>query len=194
LAGILASIRHNLTHVADFSGRDPPGRFWPYAIFLFLLSMVVGMLLWVPVMADMFVRLQRYLVEHPEGLPIDTGVYPARMPPELVPDLSAMTIPLAILNLLFVLLLAAALVRRLHDRDKSGWWALMPVPFMIFGQVQGREATTMMMGAIPADPALILPMALNSLFYWIAVIALVIMLIQQGTHGPNRYGPGFDPV
>jgi uncharacterized membrane protein YhaH (DUF805 family) len=191
MAEIIASIRHGLRRVVDFSGRDSKAQFWPYAIFLFLLSIAAGMILWVPVMADMFVRLQRYLIEHPEGLPTGGDKYPGAtaLPPELMPDFSAMVGPMAVVNLLFVMLLAAALVRRLHDRAKSGWWALLPVPFMIYSQIQGPQAATMMIGGHPPNPSIMLPAALSSLFYWIAFVTLVVLLVGDGTAGPNRYGP-----
>ena len=187
---IRSSLKHNLVRLVDFRGRDSRAQFWPYAIFLFLLSIVAGMLLWVPVMADMFIRMQRYLIEHPEGFPAETGKYPGAvsLPPEVMPDFAPMIAPMAVVNLLFVLLVAAAIVRRLHDRDKAGWWALLPVPFMIFGQVQGPRAAMSMMGGHQADPALMLPAALNSLFYWIAFIALILMLVGEGTPRPNRFG------
>ena len=188
MASIRASLGHNLRHLADFSGRDTPGQFWPWAIFLFLLSMAAGLLLFVPVLADMFVRIERYLREHPEGFPEQPGGAPATLPPELMPDMSAMLVPMAVVNLLFAMLLAAAVVRRLHDRDWSGWWALLPVPFMVYSQFQGSKAATMMMRGT-SDPAVLMPAQLNGLFYWIAVIALVVILVQQGTSGTNRFGP-----
>ena len=194
MADIGNSIRHNLTRLGDFSGRDTREQFWPYAIGLFLLSMAAGVLLFVPVMLDMFDRMGRYFAEHPEGLPKDPGPYPGAqaLPPELMPDMSVIIVPSAIVNLLFALLLAAAVVRRLHDRDKSAWWALLPIPFMIFGQFQGKQAANMMMAGREPDPAVMLPAALNSLLYWVAFIALIIILAQDGSVGANRYGP--DPT
>ena len=191
MADIFKSIRLNLTRVADFSGRETRAEFWPYAIGLYLLSVAVGILLWIPVMLDMIDRMGRYFAKHPEGLPSDPAPYPGAqaLPPELMPDVSFMILPMAVVNLLLVLLLAAAVVRRLHDRDKSAWWAALPIPFMIFGEIQGPEAAnTMMTGAQP-DPAMMLPIALNSLLYWVAFIALVVILAQEGSVGPNRYGP-----
>lgn len=189
MADILASIRYNFARLLLFSGRETRAQFWPYAIFLFVLEMAVGMLLLVPVMLDMFVRMQRYMIEHPEGLPTQSYPGAAVLPPGLMPDMSIVTVPMAVLNLLFALLVAAAVVRRLHDRDKSGWWGLMPVPFMAYGQIMGPEAAAMMMsGGMPNSPAMLLVM-LNNLLYWIAAIILVVMLAQAGTSGPNGHGP-----
>ena len=191
---LLQSIRYNLARIASFSGRESRALFWPYAIFLFVLSMIAGVLAWVPALFDMLGRMERYLAEHPEGLPTQPGPYPGArsLPPELMPDVSATMLPMAIVNGVLVVLLAAAIVRRLHDRDKSGWWAALPLPFMIFGQVEGSKAATMMMGGAQPDPAVMLPAALNSLFYWAAFIALVVLLAQEGDVGPNRYGPEID--
>ena len=189
MAAILASIRHNLARVADFSGRESRGAFWPYAIFLFLLSAAVGAMVAVWIMVAIFVRIQQYMIAHPEGLPIPSTPDAYPLPPELMPDVSGIWRLTAVVNFLFALLLAAAVVRRLHDRDKSGWWATLPVPFMVYGQLQGSQAAIMMTGSGAADPATMLPVALNSLFYWVAVIFLIVVLAQEGSNGPNRFGP-----
>ena len=192
---IFGSIRHNLARLLSFSGRQTRGQFWPYAIFLFILSAFAGVLLWVPIMVDMFVRIQRYAIEHPEGPPIEPGPYdpnaPLSFPPELMPDFSAMILPMALVNLIFVLLLAAAIVRRLHYRDRSGFWALLPVPFMIFGQLKAPQMTAMFTKGPPSGQMMSL-MMLNSLIYWVVLIALIILLVQEGTNGPNRFGE--DPL
>lgn len=194
MAEILASIRYNLACLIRFSGRDPRGRFWPYAIFIYALSVVAGILLFIPVLFDMFVRMQRFLVEHPEGLPATAGPYdPAApaLPPELMPDLSVVLVPMTLVGVLAMLLLAAAIVRRLHDRDRSGWWALLPVPSIIAGQLMAPRAAAML-GGTPPDPGVMLPVLLNNLVYWITFIALIVMLARAGTEGGNRYGP--DPL
>ncbi|MBB3033887.1 DUF805 domain-containing protein [Alteriqipengyuania lutimaris] len=54
----------------------------------------------------------------------------------------------------------AVTVRRLHDRDMSGWW----YPGLI------------VLGAIP-------------MVGLIASIALLVMMLLPGTEGPNRFGP-----
>jgi uncharacterized membrane protein YhaH (DUF805 family) len=54
----------------------------------------------------------------------------------------------------------AVTVRRLHDRDMSGWW------YLGFA----------LMGAIP-------------LVGWIASIAFLVIMCLPGTPGPNRFGP-----
>jgi uncharacterized membrane protein YhaH (DUF805 family) len=89
-----------------------------------------------------------------------------------------------------VVLLAAAVARRLHDRNRRGYWGLLPLPFLAAGlalmpgiferAAAGRE--------IP-DPRLFLALVLNNLVYLAALGFLIVLLAGPGTTGPNRFGP-----
>src|SRR6185312_12908248 len=107
--------------------------FWPYAIFLFLLSTFANMVVGAFIAADMFVRMQRFVLAHPEGLKPPPPGQPPQIPPELLPDFSGLAAPMMAMQIVLVLLLAAAVTRRLHDRDRTGLWGLMPLPFMAIG-------------------------------------------------------------
>jgi uncharacterized membrane protein YhaH (DUF805 family) len=77
--------------------------------------------------------------------------------------------------------LAAITVRRMHDRDRSGWWALLYLlPVYLFLHVLdfGRLPSSMIgFGLLlAAGAALVLAFAID-LGWW------------QGTPGPNRFGP-----
>ena len=184
---IFASIRHNFAGLARFSGRDTRRLFWPYAIFLFLLSTFAGLVFGAFIMADMFVRMERYLIAHPEGLPPPAPGQP-QLPLELMPDLSGIKLPSMIMQILLVLLLAAAVARRLHDRDRTALWGLMPLPFMAIGMANMDSAFALASGQGPPTGFQALLIATSPL-YWIALIALVVMLAGEGTKGPNRFGP-----
>ena len=188
MGSIFASIRHNLAGLVRFSGRETRAEFWPYAIFLFLLSMAVGTVVAVFVVADMFVRLQRYLIAHPEGLPPPARGQPATLPPELMPDLAAMMVPSTVANVLFGLLLAAAVVRRLHDRDRTGLWGLLPLPFMIVGMAN-QDAAVAFATAHRALSRMEMLMFMTTPLLWLSVIVLIVLLAGEGTNGPNRFGP-----
>ena len=86
-----------------------------------------------------------------------------------------------LLTLVFAWFYAAASIRRLHDRDKSGWWT---VPFIgaagLYGQFGDR------LGGSWA--AVAVGIAVFIAFIW----GLVEMYFLKGTNGPNRYGP--DPL
>lgn len=79
-------------------------------------------------------------------------------------------------------------VKRLHDRDKSGWWVLVFVvaPNLLWGFWQMRAAT--LGGANVGGLAMLCGLAALILFVW----ALVELGCLRGTSGDNRYGP--DPL
>jgi uncharacterized membrane protein YhaH (DUF805 family) len=77
--------------------------------------------------------------------------------------------------------LAATTVKRLHDRNKSGWWI---VPFFLAPNLLGE------VGGWLGDsyPVNFLMLVLGVLSFW----GFVEMLCLRGTKGPNRFGP--DPL
>jgi uncharacterized membrane protein YhaH (DUF805 family) len=88
---------------------------------------------------------------------------------------------LAIIVYIPVMISAAAVgVKRLHDRNKSGWWLLLlyllPTAFGWAGMVLG--------GAMNA--------VLSLVSFVISLWALVELGFLRGTVGPNQYGP--DPL
>jgi uncharacterized membrane protein YhaH (DUF805 family) len=182
------SIGYNLARLTDFSGRESRGLYWPYAISVFVLAMLAGLLLMVPVMTDMMERMVLYMQAHPEGLPKPAPGQPPVFPPELMPDIGRMIVPLAIVNLVSLLFYAAATVRRLHDRDRTGWWAALPLPFQLLGVLIGPRAMEAMLhpGAAPSPLATL--SSLNSLLYWAAFIYLIVLLAGEATKGPTRFG------
>lgn len=76
--------------------------------------------------------------------------------------------------------LLATGVKRLHDRDKSGWWMLL---FWLAPTVLGSADTAMMGGT-----GFVLAIAAFAIVVW----AFVELGCLRGTPGPNRYGP--DPL
>jgi uncharacterized membrane protein YhaH (DUF805 family) len=76
---------------------------------------------------------------------------------------------------------AAVSIKRLHDRNKSGWWI---VAFIVVGGVYGQFAEWL--GGSWA--AVFIGFAAFAAFIW----GLVEMCYLKGTRGPNRFGP--DPL
>ena len=69
--------------------------------------------------------------------------------------------------------------RRLHDRNMSGWWQLLPLAAAlpaIAGAVLESDGLLMLAGCTVA----------------LASLALLIIYALRGTAGPNRFGP--DPL
>jgi uncharacterized membrane protein YhaH (DUF805 family) len=92
---------------------------------------------------------------------------------------------------IYVLLLISSVavgVKRLHDRDKSGWWLLLFYVAPVVPSVIGYY----LLGGSEADgggiPALTLGFAVLAINIWM----LVELGCLRGTIGDNQYGP--DPV
>jgi uncharacterized membrane protein YhaH (DUF805 family) len=197
MAAILASIRRGFGGVLRFSGRDTPGQFWPYAIFLFLLSQAIGFVLVIPPMMDAFGRILRFAAEHPDQVtrttgPGDHSIQVLAPHPELMPDFSGIAQWHAILTPILVALLAAAVARRLHDRDRTGLWGLMPLPFAAAALALAPIVFEAFRRGGGADPRVFFALLANNILYLATVAFLIFLLVGKGSRGPNRFGP--DPA
>ena len=129
---------------ADFSGRSRRMEFWMYQ----LLQTIVGIVLYGIILS---------------GMPLSEmmAMQEGQMAAEPTMGTTAIIgIILAVIWALFSLVPSLAVtVRRLHDRNMSGWWylgffVLMIIPFVGF----------------------------------IAAIAFIVIMFLDGTPGPNRFG------
>lgn len=186
---MLLSLRYNLARLARFSGRESAGLFWPYVgTVLFLLFVGISGIL-VPIFTGTFGRMQRFAAEHPDQSTVTSGPggYSISIQgnhPELFPDMSGITHVMMIGIAIAVLLLAAAVARRLHDRGRSGYWGLLPLPFLFFGLfAMGRVFT-----ANPPDLRLFALIFCNNLLYLAALLFLIVQLAGGSTPGANAYG------
>jgi uncharacterized membrane protein YhaH (DUF805 family) len=82
--------------------------------------------------------------------------------------------------------LAATTIKRLHDRNKSGWWilAFLIAPALLGNIVDRIDDESYLATAL----ALSLAIASFSLNAW----GIVELMFLKGTRGPNRFGP--DPL
>lgn len=187
---LLPSIRHNLARLLRFEGRDTNRQFWPWAILIFIVQTVAGFLIVIPMMANIMTRaIQIGAFDPKQGQP-DPEIVAAQMESmmqESFADFDGLWLPLFIFQLVAILLLAAAVVRRLHDRDRSGWWGFIPLPFIVIGIFNMPLASDFMAGR-PLTPLQSISLAL-SYGYWIALVVLVLLLVGKGDEGPNRFGP-----
>jgi uncharacterized membrane protein YhaH (DUF805 family) len=86
----------------------------------------------------------------------------------------------------------AAGIKRLHDRNKSGWWLLLfllaPGILLSFGMVAGIMGVASGAGATGGTLGMLLSLIGAGLAIW----AFVELGCLRGTVGPNQYGP--DPL
>ncbi|MFU7529439.1 DUF805 domain-containing protein [Qipengyuania sp. ASV99] len=133
-----------LKRYADFSGRSRRMEYWMFA----LMNFVIAMVLMGPFVFSMIGAAA-------DPMTVDADPFAA------VGTLG--TIGLGIYGLYALAIIVpsiAVVVRRLHDRDMSGWWYL----------------GVMVASLIP-------------LVGLIASIAFLVLMFLPGTPGPNRFGP-----
>ena len=180
--------------LADFSGRDRRGRFWPYALVVAVLVYVGLMLAMIPTMATMFGEAARYAAENPDQATVvaGPGYYSVQIhDPDaaLMPDFTPFFWTVRIAGIAAGVLLAAAVTRRLHDTDRAGWWGLPPLVLLAgVSAIFPSVVEGMMQEADPPLAGFFLMFGLGVL-YNLSLIGLVVLLCLKGTTGTNRYGP-----
>jgi uncharacterized membrane protein YhaH (DUF805 family) len=128
----------------DFAGRSRRLEFWSFALFVLLVYLILGLLLLGSGLSINAV--------------IDRGEDSALSLVSLM--LGGSGVLLSVWWLVTLLPTIAVTVRRLHDRDLSGWWYLAAV----------------VAGVVPL---------LNVL----TGLAMLVVMLLPGTPGPNRFGP-----
>ncbi len=184
----------HLTGLATFSGRESRQRFWIWAALVFGLSVITMMAVMIPSFLDIFSQVDRIAAEHPEQVTrtYGPGGYSVQIEghhPELLPDFVGMIYRIGLSALVSVLLLGAAVVRRLHDCGRTGLWGLLPLPFLTAGFVLMPHLFGQLNSAGEPDMGLFFGLFFNNLIYLGALGVLIVLLAQAGTPGENHFGP-----
>jgi len=174
--------------LVDFKGREDRASFWPYAAVAFIIIMIVGMFIFVPMMARTMAEMQQYAAHHPDQAAVTSGpgqysISVEGHHPEFFSGRS-MALYLGVSFGLAILLYAAAVVRRLHDRGKAGWWGLMPLPFIIYSSIMMPRV---FVSAGEPDMALFFSIFISNMLYIVALIWLIVLLAGPSDAVPNEY-------
>jgi uncharacterized membrane protein YhaH (DUF805 family) len=161
---MLHAIPRSLSKLADFTGRDGRGLFWPYAILVFILAFI-------GIAVAMNLAMMGLL----------TGT--ADMPniPLMIGGVGGVVLTAAAL-------LAAAVTRRLHDTGRPGYWGLPPVVFLLIALTLFPVLMNSVLNDANPPMALFFGLFLNNLLYIVSLIGLVVLLLLDGTKTANRYG------
>ncbi|MCP5396784.1 MAG: DUF805 domain-containing protein [Sphingomonadaceae bacterium] len=189
---MLGSIKYNLSHLGQFSGRDARQTFWYYVLFLVVLQFGVGIIAAIPLYIDMF-----------------TGAFQAAQAGLGEREMQAMMMAnmgdqmrtqvwiSAAVGVVISILLAASFVRRLHDTGFTGWIAVIPLGTYLFSLgyniVNLDTMLAMMERAMSAtEPseafAMQGQMASTSLISWVGILVVIGFGVLKSQDGPNKYG------
>ncbi|TCM22072.1 uncharacterized membrane protein YhaH (DUF805 family) [Novosphingobium sp. PhB165] len=188
---MLGSIKYNLTNLLNFKGREARQTFWFYVLFLFILQYAAGLLISMPMMSGMmkgaFSAAQQGATE---------AELQARLMAQMAGYMrTAMTLN-AVVAVIAGLLLLTAFIRRLHDSNRPGWIALIPLVLSLAAQAliwsKMGEIIVAMNRVSGSDPTAILSMQSKvlgaSLMSWGAILIVIVFGVWPSTPGPNRYG------
>jgi uncharacterized membrane protein YhaH (DUF805 family) len=155
-----------LGRLTDFSGRDPRRLFWPYVGAVIALTIIV------------MGAINSVVI----GLAMSTTAS------NQMPDLSGMILAMGAQILVVVGLLAAAVVRRLHDTGRAGYWGLAPLPFLTFSLIAFYSVIKAFNQPTGEVPPLFFAVFFSNMFYMAALLLLVVLLALPTKAGANRYG------
>jgi uncharacterized membrane protein YhaH (DUF805 family) len=191
---MIKSILRDFTRLANFGGREGRSEFWAYAVACFAIGFAVSAVIVMPVMAASFARMDRFAAEHPDQARVvaSPGRYEVQIEgwhPELMPDVNAIVAGGGGFAGLAIVLLAAAVVRRLHDCGRSGLWGLLPLPFLGTALVLFPRLWASFTGGGEPDLRLFFALFANNALYLGALGLLGVLLAGQGQAGNNRFGP-----
>jgi uncharacterized membrane protein YhaH (DUF805 family) len=152
-----------------FTGRANRARYWLYLVIV------------LPSFVALFLAFYAYAMSFP-------GAYENGGPTPWPTDPLGIAGAILWFAALGILLLGgfSITVRRLHDRDRTGWWALIFVVLPNGLPVLGQYLIQTQPGL--GEPMILFPIAAFALAAW----GFVELGCLRGTAGENRYGP--DPL
>lgn len=189
---MFGAIKFQLANLANFGGRDARSTFFYYLVCVVILRFVAGIAIGLP----MSMRLTSAALEAARNQ-LDEATLQAQTTAIIVETLPVMVWLGIALGALTMLLLAASVVRRLHDRGLSGWWVL--VPGSLYGASlalqpgQTRRVLDLLAQTRGTDmsAAAAVNQGLGSsqnVLALIAVLILIVVGVVNSNPGPNRFG------
>ncbi len=156
--------------------------------------MVISFALMAWAMSGFWAETQQFAVAHPEATTITTspGSYSIEIdgnhPNAPMPDFGLFFSVMGLTVVLMVGLLAAAVSRRLHDRNLTALLGLLPVVFMTFALIGFLILMNNLTEEDQPNFGMFIMLFLNNIFYMISLVALIVILAFPGTKGPNQFG------
>jgi uncharacterized membrane protein YhaH (DUF805 family) len=171
--------------ILDFKSRSTRPQFWPFVFLMYAAQQVVSYIAMAPLMKRFELFAKEAEVQAAAGKEPDL----ASILPDLTSTLGTMAGVLGLLWLVSLIPLSGAVTRRLHDTNRSGFWALPVLIFQLSGfallWLTAREVMGMSEFAIPA---FLVPLIINNIVGLGFTVTLIVFCVYDGTVGPNRFG------
>ena len=197
---MLRAVRHGLGNLLIFEGRDARQAFWYYVLMVYIATTVLTMLVTVPLtLSAVFTSVSEVIQQSqynqdPAAVEVAMQGSMMRAMDKIIP----LTVTLGfVTTVLMIVLLGASFVRRLHDSDLSGYWALVPAGLQAIGLFMIPETMRTMMAAMNrlqfGDPRAGFAMmrdsiGLGALAGLATTIIVIVLGVRTSTEGPNVYG------
>ncbi|MEY4951956.1 MAG: hypothetical protein RL299_380 [Pseudomonadota bacterium] len=187
-------ILQHLKELARFSGREARKPFWIWAMTVIGGAFIAMTAIMTTVMSSTFSKMEQFAAQHPDQVtrtvgPTSYSITVHGNHPELIPDFGALLLNVGVVSAIAILLLAAAVVRRLHDCNRTGAWGLPPAVLLVAGLV-GMSRLFEQFDAPGGPPlGLFFGMFLTNLAYLGSLALLVVFLGDRGSLDENRFGP-----
>lgn len=203
----MSLLGRHLKGLFDFSGRENRQPFWLWILIVYIAQFVVMTIAMIPLMMSWFDQMMPAMQGDPHKFDND----PQAVFQLMMPMMQNMIMVMFVIAVLFLALTVAAVVRRLHDSGRSGWWAspyyaMQIVSPIVMASIFPRYFTVMatMTSAKPGSPpdmtnpafqqamqSMSLLSLVNTLGFAILVM-MIVFLVLPGTVGTNRFGD--DPL
>lgn len=195
---MLGAIKYGLSNLFDTSGRDARQTFWYYVLFVYLLGMTINALVTLPMMFSAMQSMFATLRANPGN---EEAIQAATF--SMMTEMMGPMLWVAVgVGALKIALLSASLVRRLHDSNLSGYWALVPGLIyaiaigMMPASMERMIATSqqaMHSARAGADPfamqmQMMQSQGLSGLLVYLPLLMVIYMGVRPSTPGPNRFG------
>ncbi len=191
---MIANVIDHLRGLARFSGREAQKPFWIWTAIVIGCAVIAMMAVMSSSLSSTFSKMEQFAAQHPDQVtrtvsPTSYSITVHGNHPELMPDFSVMLIGIGVISALSILLLAAAVVRRLHDCNRTGAWGLPPAVLLLTGLFGMSRMFDQFDGPSGPPMGLFFGMFLNNLAYLGSLALLVVLLADKGTPDENRFGP-----
>lgn len=174
-----------------FTGRENREPFWLWVLIVYAVQTGITMIASIPLYVWMFQRIGHAVAtNNPDEMKDQAAMFH-----DMAPLMIWLGLVSAVLGVVFMLLIAAAVVRRLHDGNRTGWWALPVALLNILSQVSSLAMLAAgKLTPVPGKPFAAAQQSFGLIQFaaLLALVILVVVLILPGTDGDNRFGP--DPL